>query len=218
MRISFLIISVLFLFSETAMTQKKVIKLPEPDLKGKITLATALLKRRSVRSFSDKSLSQKQVSQILWAAQGITNSRGFRTAPSAGALYPIEIYFTSGNVDGLDKGFYHYNPEKNSVKMVSGKDFKSDVFQAGLYQEPIEEAAINILIAAIYKRTTAKYGDRGHQYAMIEVGHVAQNIHLQCVALGLGSVPIGAFYEGDIQDKLPIEGEVLYIIPIGYPR
>lgn len=191
------------------------IHLPRPALKGEVSLEEAILKRRSQREFSKKDLSLEQISQLLWAAQGITAKKGgfaFRSAPSAGALYPLEIYLLSKD------GLFHYLPEGHKLDILGKKDFRKDLAGAALGQEAIAQAPLDIVICAVYPRITAKYGQRGVRYAQIEAGHIAQNIHLEAVALGLGSVPIGAFSDKEVKGilSLPEDNEPLYIIPVGY--
>jgi len=190
----------------------KETKLPQPDLKGKMTLEAAINKRRSVRSYASKDLTLAQTSQLLWAAQGITDKRNsFRSAPSAGALYPITVYLL--NKDGL----FEYIPESHSIKEIVTKDLRSGLASAALGQESISEAPIDIVITADYRITQSKYGSRTDRYVWLEGGHVAQNILLQATALGLAGVPIGAFYDNKVKNVLYLDKEPLYIIPIGYP-
>jgi len=193
----------------------KEIKLPQVKIKGNVSVEETLNKRRSVREFKKDNLSLEQLSQLLWAAQGITEKRrGFRTAPSAGALYPMEIYLL--NPDGL----YRYIPASHSLEDVDQKDLRRSLSEAALLQNSVVQAQVDFVICAVYDRITVRYGERGIRYAHIEAGHIAQNIHLQAVALGLGSVPIGAFDDGAVKKllNLPKGCEPLYIIPVGYPR
>lgn len=197
---------------------EKEIKLPMPDLKGKASLEEALSKRRSIRNFSNKSLSLKELSQLLWAAQGITEKTlGLRTAPSAGALYPLEIYAIVGNVDDLEDGVYKYIQKNHSLVKILDGDRRLDVYNSVLKQESIRQAAVCFIITAIYSRTSWKYGNRAERYVHIEVGHAGQNLLLQATALDLGAVPIGAFYDNQVKSalRLPKDEEPLYIIPVG---
>ncbi|MBM3701382.1 MAG: SagB/ThcOx family dehydrogenase [Actinobacteria bacterium] len=191
------------------------IMLPQPELKSNISLEEALNSRRSVRSFSSKELSLDQISQILWAAQGITQeSTGYRTSPSAGALYPLEIFLLKSD------GVFHYIPDGHKIIKLSSDDLRPNLIQGALFQGFVAEAPVNIIITAVYERTTVKYGERGIRYVHLEAGHSCQNILLQAVALGLGAVPVGAFDDSYIQDllDLPRDHIPLYIIPIGYPE
>ena len=194
-----------------------MISLPEPLYESNFSIEESLLKRRSTREYSDEQLTLYEVSQILWAAQGITHEKRLRTSPSAGGLYPLELYAVVGDVEGLEAGIYHYMPiENNLLKTVDG-DRRSDIADAALEQDCVEKAAINIVITAIYERTTGKYDDRGIRYVHIEVGHTAQNICLQATALNLGVVTVGAFHDDEVARILHLnpEEKPLYIIPIG---
>ncbi|MCS7116148.1 MAG: SagB/ThcOx family dehydrogenase [Nitrososphaerota archaeon] len=194
-----------------------VVKLPEVRLKSDFSIEEALLKRRSIRDYKDEPLTLQEVSQLLWAAQGITDPRGFRTAPSAGATYPLEVYVVVGNVLGLEKGVYKYNPHENKLVKVLDGDKRRDLAIAALHQEWVERCAIDLVFTAIYRRTTSRYGDRGIRYVHMEVGHAAQNVYLQAVSLKLGSVVIGAFYDDQVKKilNLPADEEPLYIHSIG---
>lgn len=194
-----------------------IIKLPAPYYDGNTSVEMALLKRRSIRSYSNEPLSLAEISQLLWAAQGITDSRGYRTAPSAGALYPLEIYIVAGRVKDLSQGIYKYRPHENTlVKIVDG-DKRAEVCRASLNQSPISDAAAVIVFCAIYERTTVKYGERGIRYVFIEVGHAAQNIYLQAVSLKLGTLVIGAFNDNELKRimKFDLYEYPLCIMPVG---
>jgi SagB-type dehydrogenase family enzyme len=193
------------------MTQ--AIKLPKPNEKGSISIEETLHKRRSVRDYKRGPLNQEQVSQLLWAASGKNLHR--RTAPSAGATYPLEIYLVVGEVEGLKKGVYSYSPPLHTLERKIEQDIRNPLSRASLEQRMIERAPINIIIAADYGRTTGHYGQRGMRYVHMEVGHVGQNISLQAIALGLGTVMIGAFEDRQVKEILGIEEEPLYIIPVG---
>jgi len=194
------------------------IKLPRPRTTGKMSLEEAIIDRQSVRNFSGQELSPEEISQLLWAAYGprdvdsITGAS--KTVPSAGALYPMEIYIVSPN------GVFHYFPSSHSLKEISDKDLRSALSGAALWQEAIAQAAVDFVIACVYDKICWKYGERGMRYAHIEAGHIAQNIHLQAVCLGLGSVPIGAFSDTAVQKALylPKDNIPLYIIPVGHPK
>ena len=173
--------------------------------------------RRSTREYTDGSLSLQEVSQLLWAAQGITDVRGFRTAPSAGALYPLEVYIVVGDVETLTKGVYQYRPQEHNLKKILHGDKREELSAAALGQESVKNAALNIVFTAFYERTTAKYGDRGVRYVHMEVGHSAQNVYLQATALDLGTVTIGAFFDEQVIEVLNLseKEQPLYIMPIG---
>ena len=191
----------------------KEIRLPQPKEKGSISLEETLQQRRSVRDYKKSPLSLDQVSQLLWAASGKNLYR--RTAPSAGATYPLEIYLVVGEVEGLEPGVYHYSPSRNNLAIIGEKDARNGLSRAALEQEMIEEAPVSIIVAADYSRTTGRYGQRGIRYVHMEVGHVGQNVSLQAIALRLGAVMIGAFEDQKVKEVLGIEEEPLYIIPIG---
>jgi SagB-type dehydrogenase family enzyme len=189
------------------------IKLPKPKEKGMTSIEESLNKRRSVRDYRRSPLSLEQVSQLLWAASGRNLYR--RTAPSAGATYPLETYLVVGEVEGLEPGIYHYFSSRHSLEMTKEQDVRNRLSRAALGQEMIEAAPVNIIIAADYGRTTGHYGQRGHRYVHIEVGHVGQNVSLQAISLNLGAVMIGAFGDEEVKEVLGIEQEPLYIIPVG---
>lgn len=197
------------------------LKLPEPSYESHVSIEEAILVRRSIREYSDKPLTLKQLSQILWAAQGITEKRqGFRTAPSAGATYPLEVYVVvkDGGVEGLSPGIYHYLPHSHEIELVTPGDYSENLTRGALGQECVLEAAVNLVINAVYERTTRKYGKRGYRYVYMEVGHVGQNVYLQCVSLGLTCVVIGAFHDNEVKRIVGVVGEPLYIIPVGIKK
>ena len=195
------------------------IRLPKPQLDGHISIEKTLAKRRSIRNFRKLQISLQEVSQLLWAAQGITSSLGFRTAPSAGALYPLEVYLVVGNVKKLVAGVYHYDPKKHELQMTVEGDLRTALSNAALGQGAIQSGAVNIVFTAVYERTTGKYGQRGIRYVHMDAGHAAQNICLQATALGLGTVTIGAFRDEQVSEtlKLPRDEVPLYILPVGRP-
>jgi len=197
------------------------IQLPQPRYQSEVSLEEAILKRRSRREWSSKPLALTAVSQILWAAQGITDpSRGFRAAPSAGATYPLEIYVVvkSGGVENLEAGIYHYIPSHHMLKLVKKGDYSDELESAALGQRWVSSAPVNFVIMAAYERTTRIYGERGYRYVHIEVGHVGQNIYLQAVALDLGTVAVGAFYDQQVSEIIGVTNlHPLYIMPVGHP-
>lgn len=203
-------------------TQDKIIEgefldLPDPRFESEVSLEEAILRRRSTREFSNKPVTIEEVSQLLWAAQGITSERGYRTAPSAGALYPLEVYVVVGYVDNLSLGVYWYRPSEHALVKVTGGDVVRGLTEAALMQQSVREAAVNLVITAVYSGTTQKYGDRGVRYIHLEAGHAAQNICLQATALDLGAVTVGSFSDEGVRWtlKLPEEEQPLYIIPVG---
>jgi SagB-type dehydrogenase family enzyme len=200
--------------------ETEMITLPAPQKDGAVSVEAALNKRRSVRFFKDTPLALQSVSQLLWAAQGITDKRGFRTAPSAGALYPLELYLFAGKADGLEPGIYHYRPSDHSLLFITEGDFRETLCRAALRQDAICQAPAVFLIAGVPEKTTGKYGERGIRYVHLEAGHVAQNILLQAVSLDLGGVAIGAFSDHEVNNLLKMDkGRVpLYIVPVGMAK
>jgi SagB-type dehydrogenase family enzyme len=202
----------------TDQSETPPVDLPEPRFTGDVSLEQALLQRRSVRRFNKMPLTLAQVSQLLWAAQGITHPSGFRTSPSAGALFPLEVHLVADRVEGLDPGIYRYLP--SSRQLVKGKDGSrlNNLAEAGLGQAVIRQAPAAIVISGIFTRTTGKYGRRGIQYVFMEAGHAGQNILLQAVSSGLAGVPIGAFDDDAVSRLMdfPDNETPLYIIPVGY--
>jgi SagB-type dehydrogenase family enzyme len=198
------------------------IHLPSPSQKGSVSVEEAIARRRSVRDFTPESISQSQLSQILWATQGISETgEKLRTVPSAGATYPLEIFVVCGRdgVAGIDGGIYHYNIDSHSLTRHFRGDVRQELAGAALDQEFIYEAPVDIVICALYERTTRRYGNRGERYVHIEVGHAGQNIYLQATALGLATVAIGAFYDEQVREVLRLEKQYkpLYIMPVGKP-
>ncbi len=187
-----------------------------------MSVEEAIARRRSVREFAAKSLTLKQLSQLLWAAQGITEpAHGLRAAPSAGALYPLEVYAVvrEGGVTGLDAGIYRYSVPENSLTLVKSGDSSSRLKAAALDQDAVGFAAVNLVTTAVFERTTVKYGDRGVRYAFLETGHAAENVFLQAQSLGLAAVVVGAFDDDAVRAVLGVgtDEKPMYIQPIGVP-
>ncbi len=176
--------------------------------------------RRSFREFTDEPVTSEDIADLLWAAQGITlPERGFRASPSAGATYPLELYVAADRVEGMDPGLYWYTPDMDrTVSTGLTGPLASTIAAAALGQEALERAAAIIVITAVFDRTTARYSDRGIMYVHMEVGHASENLILMATARGLGSVPIGAFYEDTVSSVLglPPDHEPLYLIPVGH--
>lgn len=195
----------------------ETIQLPKPRFDGGISVEKALLVRRSVRDFRDEPVSLAEIGQLLWAAQGVTAPRGFRTAPSAGALYPLELYIVAGNVSGLAPGIYHYRPQTHTLTPILPGDRRAELSAAALHQSAITKAPAALLFTAVFARTTGKYGERGVRYVYMDLGHAAENVCLQAVALNLGTVVIGAFDDVAVRlaISLPAEEMPLSIMPIG---
>ena len=199
----------------TSAPSPQVMALPTPLPKGKLSLEEALAQRRSVREFADTPLTLAEVGQLLWAAQGVTQPAGLRTAPSAGALYPLEVYAVTR------EAMYHYEPQGHRVSVHIAGDVRPWLYAAALRQEPVLKAPTVIVIAAVYARTAARYGaERSPRYVQLEAGHTAQNVLLQAVALNLSAVPIGAFEDDQVKQvlELPSDQQPLYLIPVGHPR
>ncbi len=194
--------------------EKNVIELAERDFSD-ISIEEALQERRSVRNYSDEELSLKELSQLLWSAQGITDpTREYRTAPSAGATFPIKIFVDITGVSNVPPGIYEYDPEKNTISFVRESE-REKIFEAALSQAFVRDSPLLIIITADFERTTRSYGERGNRYVYMEAGHVSQNIYLQSVSLGLGTVAVGAFDDARIKSILGIREDVLYLMPVG---
>ncbi|KTD18273.1 SagB/ThcOx family dehydrogenase [Legionella jordanis] len=191
------------------------IKLANPAYTSNISIEEALNQRRSIREFKNKSVNLQQIAQLLWASQGITSKEGFRTAPSAGALYPLEIYLVSGNIEKLPAGIYHYIPATHSLYKIKEGDVRNHLAEAALGQEVVRHAAASIVITAEFSQTINKYGEKGKQFVFMEAGHAAQNIYLQSISLALGTVSVGAFDENQLKIILGIKEIPLYILPVG---
>lgn len=204
------------------MMDNEGIKLPEPRYSGGISVEEAINRRRSVRDFTDEALTLAEVSQLLWACSGKTfdgTTGASRAYPSAGGLYPLEVYLVAGDVERLEKGFYNYNWKDHSIRLVRSGDYQKDLSQAALDQRFVREAPICIIITALYERTGRIYGDRGIiRYVHMDSGHAAQNIYLEAVSLNLGAVAVGAFNDERVKRVLGLEREEpLYIMPVGHP-
>ncbi len=192
-------------------------ELPEPRTDGDVSIEETLLKRRSIRSYSSKAMTLEEVSQLLWAAQGVTNSKGYRTAPSAMAAFPLETYLVVGDVENLDEGVYHYEPDGHKLTKVHDGDYRPQLTTSSVGRYFIEGGAIYILLTAIYSVVTLRAGSEGAKYVHMEVGHAAQNVYLQAVSLGLGTVVNGGISADSIRKilKLPGDVEPLYFMPVG---
>jgi SagB-type dehydrogenase family enzyme len=197
-----------------------VIKLPKPRQESKTSVESALRRRRSVREFGKGGLTLAEVSQLLWAAQGITDPEGKRTAPSAGALYPLEVFLVAGGQDELPAGVYRYRPQGHDLIPVVQGDQRAKLAGAALEQDWLNDAPVTIVIAALYERTARKYKLRARRYVQMEVGHAAQNVHLQAVALDLRTVVVGAFDDAEVKRvlTLAVNEEPLCLMPVGRPR
>jgi SagB-type dehydrogenase family enzyme len=218
----FLIILVSFYLTEKILaaqqTNNTIIALPKPDVRQGMPLNSALKSRRSHRRFSDKAVPLSALSQLLWSAQGVTHLFGFRTAPSAGAIHPLELYVAATNVDQLQPGIYHYEPGSHSLRLIVQGDHRTRLVEAANKQGSIKKAPATLVITAVFSRTEKKYGKRAERYVHIESGSVAQNIYLQAASLQLNTVFTGSFNDMEVIKamQLPEEHEPIGLMPIGH--
>ncbi len=216
---------------EVRVLKNGVVLLPYPRIRrGVLSVEQALAYRRSIREYLPKPITIFQLSQLLWAAYGVNEViHGFKTCPSAGALYPLNIYVVVGErtvvIDFakglyLPPGVYRYDPYTHSLSLVKKGDVRNELADAALGQQWVRSAAIDIVITAIYEKTTSVYGSRGIRYVHMEAGHAGQNIYLEAAALGLGTVVVGAFHDDWVREIIGAKPREtpLYIIPVGIPR
>jgi SagB-type dehydrogenase family enzyme len=196
------------------------VSLPAPSLTGEVSVEAALQSRRSVRQFSKAPIGLEEIGQLLWSAQGITSERGFRTTPSAGALFPLELYVVAENVVNLPEGVYRYRPERHELEQVETGAHAAALTSAALSQSWVGDAPAVVVLAGVYGRTARKYGSRAERYVHIEVGCASQGIYLQAQALGLATTLVGAFYDERVLDVLGAEPDhsPLGLMPVGWPR
>ncbi len=201
-----------------------VLQLPEPVAPADMrSLDYALKKRRSIRDYSVKPITLSQLSYLLWASNGVSRKhfgQQFRTAPSAGATYPIETYLVVNNVDGLSKGIYHYAVTSHSLEELISGSFDEAIAEAALNQEMCSEASVVFVWTAVFERSRRRYGQRCYRYIYLDAGHIAENLALAAVAMGLGSCQIGAFYDDEVNNLLNIDGveeSTVYISVVGHP-
>ncbi len=196
-----------------------IIRLPVPRSIGVTSIERALLNRRSVREFSDESLTLSEISQLLWAAQGITDHEGLRSAPSAGALFPLELHLLSANITSLADGIYTYLPEEHELLTVATGAYRQAMAHAAQGQDCVAGSAAILVFSAVFERTKKKYGERGVMYVHMEVGHAVENVYLQAVALDLGTVVVGSFKDDDVKKvvQAPRDQQPLALMPIGRP-
>ena len=193
---------------------REIVTLPKPNLDGSMSLEQSIASRRSCRDFRSQPLTLEQIGQLAWAAQGQDAKSRYRTVPSAGATYPLELFVVN------EQGFFHYLPGKHALEKLAGQDLRSALATAAWGQEFIEAAPLTMVFAAEFDRTTRRYGKRGIRYVYMEAGHAAQNVHLQAEVLGLGSVAVGAFDDASVSKvlSLPINFEPVYMVVVGYRR
>ena len=197
---------------------RREVTLPRPGAAGELSVEGAIAERRSVREFSNESLKLEQLSRLLWAAQGVTGEGGFkRAAPSAGALYPMEIFVVAGRVEGLSPGVYWYVPSSHSINLISAGDYRSELCDCALSQDWMKDAPFSLVITGVYERTMKKYEERGVRYVHIEVGAVAENVYLQAESLGLATTFAGAFSDEDVRGLLSADVSPLGVMPVGVP-
>ena len=210
------------MFTSAPSLGAELVKLPPPSYKGTMSVEEALKVRRTVRQFASRGLDLKQISQLLWGADGLSDPRGLRTAASAGATYPLEIYLVVGEhgVMDLPAGVYRYRVQEHALEPTLKGEQRQAVARAALHQGWMAEAPVMVIIAAAYRRCTARYGERGIMYTHMESGHVGTNVFLQAEALGLGAGIVGAFDDRGISQvlQLPREQVPLLIMPVGYKR
>jgi SagB-type dehydrogenase family enzyme len=193
--------------------------LPPPKRAGTVSLEETLQKRRSLRQYKDEPVTLAEVGQLLWAAQGITHEAGRRTAPSAGALYPLEVYVAAGRVTDLAPGIYKYRTREHRLVRVQAGDLRAELAAAALGQQQIARGPATFVFSAVYERTAGRYKERTLRYVHMEAGHAAQNLCLQAVALGLGAVVMGAFEDERVKRAvgMPPEEAALYLVTVGRP-
>ena len=202
--------------------------LPPIELETGMPVPRALACRRSIRKYSDEPLKLVEVAQLLWAAYGISDPlRGFKTTPSAGATFPLEVYFIAypesvlvSENEYLPPGSYKYDPDTHSISLIKEGDLRERLYRASLAQEYVKRAKGCIALAAVFQRTTSFYGKRGVRYVWIEVGHAGQNLYLQATSLGLATVAIGAFYDEEVEEILGLSRDerIAYLLPVARPR
>jgi SagB-type dehydrogenase family enzyme len=193
------------------------VHLPRPNPESTTSIEKALQERRSIREYRKSPLTLEEIAQLLWAAQGITHGSGFRTAPSAGALYPLETYLVAGEVQDLPAGVYRYLPHQHELALVRSGDVRGQLRGAALHQDAVGKASAAIVFGVAFARSTGKYGRRGVRYGHMEAGIAAQNVSLQAVSLHLGTVVIGAFEDDDVRSVLsmPAMEDPMIIMPVG---
>ena len=201
----------------------KTIRLPPPGTAVRLSFPDLLSLRRSVREYSQRPLRPEEISFLLWASTGIQRVEGgheFRTVPSAGALYPIETYLIANRVKEIENGVYHYAVQGHLLEEVAAGDVRGALTQAALFQEFCSEAAAVFVWTAVFRRSKWKYRQRAYRYVYLDAGHIAQNLALAAVGLGLGSCQVAAFFDDEMNALLGVDGEqesVIYMSAVGDP-
>ncbi|HHX86946.1 MAG TPA: SagB/ThcOx family dehydrogenase [Firmicutes bacterium] len=195
--------------------------LPEPVFKGRVSVEEAIYNRISRRSFKAGRLNLAQVGQLLWAAGGLGvggDAGVSRSAPSAGATYPVELYLVAGEVEELGPGCYYYDYREHRLKLMQKGDLRAQLAEASLGQQMVARAPMSMIMSACYERTSRRYGDRGYRYVFMEIGYLSQNVYLQAEALNLSTVAVGAFDDERVKQILAIKEAPLMIMPVGHRR
>lgn len=202
---------------------KKAVALPTPKTEDGPGIWDSLRRRRSVRVYNQEPVTKQELSQLLWATQGITadlREYGLRTAPSAGALYPVETYIYANRVTDLEQGLYHYDIRSHALQLLKPGNIAKEVAVGALDQDTASRAAVVFIWSAIFQRSAWKYLERAARYVYLDAGHIAQNLALAADALGLGTCQIGAFYDNEMNAILEIDGvkeSVIYMSSVGQP-
>lgn len=200
------------------------VELPRPETEGGAPVWKILSQRRSVRDFHPRTVTDHQLSQLLWASQGITAEQfgyKFRTVPSAGALYPVETYVIINGVEGIPQGVYHYNVLEHCLEQLKEGDYRVTIARAALDQRIAYDASVVFAWTAVFERSKWKYKQRAYRYVYLDAGHIAQTVAMAAVALGLGSCQIAALYDEEVNDLLGLDGieeSAIYLTVIGNPN
>ena len=198
---------------------EKVIALPKPETGGGKGLWEVIAQRRSQRDYASQPVTLDELSQMLWASQGITgNGHELRAAPSAGALYPIETYLVVNRVDGVEPGVYHYDIRRHRIERLRAGDFGPAAAQAALGQDMVADAGVVFVWTAVTARNKSKYAERGYRYMYLDAGHIGAHVSLAAQALGLGSCAVGALFDDELNDLLGVDGvaeTVVYMTAVG---
>ena len=215
-----ILVTCLMMFSSIALAQERV-ELPEPKHEGEVSVEEAIFNRKSIRSFTDDSLTVQDVSQLLWAAggqtvDGITGPT--RAYPSAGAIYPLDLYIVIGNVVGIPPGAYKYDWSKHALDLITAGDVRQQLSEAGFGQRMIMEAPVTMIVVGLFDKVANRYGEENAlRFVYMDTGHMGQNVHLEAESLGLGTVMVGALYPDEVAKVIKSkEGKPVYMMPVGY--